>query len=376
MGFEIIKAETRTARMVEWFSGICTAVTDFLPGSKIRSKFETIAVEMEAQDYAFYQALKKAIPIAIYQAFDFKLLPAQKASGMVTFTGAPTTSNITVPAGTVLGTTNASDAKTYATTADATIVIGQTTVQAPVLCTSPGAFGNTPVGTITKLITPISGISAVSNAAALINGSDRETEDSRRLRFNLYIQTLTRGTKEAIEYGASTAALYDSSGATIESVQFVNVVQPAEENPSNPAGEIYCYIYNGSGSTSTDLVTETQKIIDGYTDAIGNKVAGYKAAGVICTVAKATEQPIDVTCTVTRISTEADPTTIQTDCVATIAQLIQDLSMGNDVIHSQIINKVMEVTGVYRVSVSTPSADIAIASDTIPTVGTITVTVL
>ena len=86
MGFEIIKAETRTASMIEWFTGICSAVTDFLPGSKIRSKFETIAVEMEAQDYAFYQALRKAIPISIYQAFDFKLQAAQKASGLVTFT--------------------------------------------------------------------------------------------------------------------------------------------------------------------------------------------------------------------------------------------------------------------------------------------------
>jgi len=375
MGFEIIKAETRTASMIEWFSGICSTITDFLPGSKIRSKFETIAVEMEAQDYAFYQAIKKAIPISIYQAFDFKLKAAQKASGMVTFTGGSATSSMTIPAGTVLGTANASDNKIYATTEDATIPAGQTQVQAPVLCTSPGSFCNTPINTITRFITSISGITSVTNAAAVVNGMDRETEDSRRQRFNKYITTLTRGTKEAIEYGATTASMHDISGATIESVQFVNVVQPAEDDPEQPAGEIYCYIYNGSGGTSDELVAEAQKIIDGYADSAGTKIPGYKAAGVICTVAKATEQAINVTCTVTPISTEADKVQMSADCQAGISRLIQELNMGEDIILSQIISRAMEASGVYRVSVATPTADISIASNTIPIVGTITVNV-
>jgi uncharacterized phage protein gp47/JayE len=375
MGFEIIKAETRTASMIEWFSGICSTITDFLPGSKIRSKFETIAVEMEAQDYAFYQAIKKAIPISIYQAFDFKLKAAQKASGMVTFTGGSATSSITIPAGTVLGTTNASDNKIYATTKDATIPAGQTQVQAPILCTSPGSFGNTPINTITRMITSISGITSVTNSAAITNGSDRETEDSRRQRFNKYITTLTRGTKEAIEYGASTAALYDISGTTIESVQFSKVVQPAEDDPKQPAGKIYCYIYNGSGGTSDNLVEEAQKIIDGYTDSTGAKIPGYKAAGVICTVSKAIEQVINVTCTVTPISQEADKVQMAADCQSGVSRLIQELSMGEDVILSQIISRIMEVVGVYRVDVAVPIADISIPSNTIPTVGNITVNV-
>lgn len=375
MGFEIINAETRTARLVEWFAGVCTTITDFLPGSVARSKMETIAVEMEAQDYSFYQALRKAIPVAIYQAFDFKLRSAQKASGLVTFTGDTTTSSITIPAGTLVSTSTTSGVKSYATTADATIPMGETTVQAPVLCTVPGIFGNTPSGTVTILQTPIPNITAVTNAAAIANGLDRETEDSRRLRFTQYITNLTRGTREAIAYGASTAAIYDAAGTVIENVQFVNVVEPTETDPMQPAGLIYCYIYNGSGSTSDALVTEAQQIIDGYTDADGVRVPGYKAAGIVCTVAKAAEQPVNVTCTVTPISQEADKTAIHTACLAAIADLIQNAGMGNDIIHSQIISRVMEVDGVYRTVISAPSADVAVAPNTIPTVGTITVTV-
>lgn len=375
MGFEIIKAETRTARMVEWFSGICSSITDFLPGSKIRSKFETIAVEMEAQDYAFYQALKKAIPISIYQAFDFKLIAASKATGMVVFTGTPTTANITIPAGTLVATSGAS-AKTYATTSDATIAIGQTQATAPVVCLNAGEYGNTPINTITVMSTQITGITGVTNPSAITNGSDRETEDSRRQRFNNYVTTLSRGTTPAVEYGASTAALYDGSGTITENVQFVRVVAPADENPLLPAGEIYCYIYNGSGGTSDELVEETQKIIDGYTDATGNKIPGYKAAGVVCTVAKATEQAVNVICTVTPLSQEADKAVIQSACESAISRLINEQGLGEDIIVSQIINRVMEVTGVYKIDVATPSADIAINNDTIPTVGTISVTVL
>lgn len=375
MGFEIINAETRTARLVEWFAGVCTTITDFLPGSVARSKMETIAVEMEAQDYSFYQALRKAIPVAIYQAFDFKLRSAQKASGLVTFTGDTTSSSITIPAGTLVSTSTTSGVKSYATTADATIPMGDTTVQAPVLCTVPGLFGNTPSSTVTVLQAPIPNITAVTNAAAIANGLDRETEDSRRIRFTQYITNLTRGTREAIAYGASTAAIYDAAGSVIENVQFVNVVEPAESDPMQPAGIIYCYIYNGSGSTSDALVTEAQQIIDGYTDADGARVPGYKAAGIICTVTKAAEQPINVTCTVTPISQEADKTSIQAACLAAIADLIQNAGMGKDIIHSQIISRVMEVDGVYRTVISAPSADVATPPNTIPTVGTITVTV-
>lgn len=376
MGFEIIKAETRTARMVEWFAGMCSTITDFLPGSKVRTKFETVAVEMEAQDYAFMQALRKAIPISIYQAFGFSLQPATKASGMVTFTGTPTSSNITIPAGTLVSTTSTSTPKTYATSQDVTMLIGQTTVQAPVVCTSPGVFGNTPSASITRMNTTINGITSVTNVAALNNGKDRETEDARRTRFNNYITTLTRGTKEAVMYGASTAALYDVSGAITEMVMFSNVVQPAEDDPMQPAGEYYCYIYNGSGATSDALVAEAQKIIDGYTDADGNNIPGYKAAGTICTVAKATETAINITCTVTPISAESDKAALQSACSDSITSLIQELGMGDDVIVSQIINRIMGIAGIYKVDVATPSADIAVPSNAIPTVGTITVTVL
>jgi len=100
--FRVIRAEERTANMIGWFSGICRAVTDFIVGSKIRSQFETLAVEMESQDFQFYAALKKAIPAAIYNAFNFNITPAAKAAGSVTFTASPApTTDIIIPAGTI-----------------------------------------------------------------------------------------------------------------------------------------------------------------------------------------------------------------------------------------------------------------------------------
>ena len=130
MAFEIIKADIRVSRMVGWFTGICSTVTDLVVGSKLRTKFEAIAVEMEEQDYQFYAAVKKAIPVAVYQAFTFSLLPASKAAGAVTFTANPVPgSDINIPAGTRVATTATATIaeKVFVTVADGTILAGQAT---------------------------------------------------------------------------------------------------------------------------------------------------------------------------------------------------------------------------------------------------------
>lgn len=377
MGFEIIKTETRTARMVEWFAGICSTITDFLPGSKVRSKFETVAVEMEAQDYAFMQALRKAIPIATYQAFGFSLQPATKASGMVTFTGAPTSSNITIPAGTLVSTTSTSTPKTYATTQDVTMLIGQTTVQAPVVCTSPGVFGNTPSASITRMNTTINGITAVTNVAAINNGKDRETEEQRRIRFIEYVSTLSRGTIAAVEYGAKTAMIFNEDGEVVETVANAVVYEPFMHGANEPVGVFRIYIYNGYGDTSDELVAATQQAVDGYVTESGTKIPGWKAAGVICQVLKATETTLDITASVF-IRSGYDTGSIENLVTTAFDQYIGAIGIGKPFIYNELIERIMGIDGVYNCSVTVPAGDMTPQFNEvyIPGIKTITVTSL
>lgn len=379
MSFEIVRAETRTARMIEWFSGICSTITDFVVGSKIRCKLETVAVEMESQDYEFYQAIKKAIPIAIYQAFDFNLEPAAKASGYVTFQAANVaTVPIVIPAGTVVAVpaTAISAAVTYRTTTAATLRAGQNKVAVQVICDTAGVIGNAVAGAISEMQTSISEISTVRNTTAFTTGAERETEAHRKLRFQQYIATLVRGTDTAIEYGASSATVLDNDGNIVERVLLAKVLEPYRTDDTVAIGHIYCYIYNGIGNTSDDLINNAQKIINGY-DTNGVKTVGYKSAGVICSVLPVVEVPITINCAVTVAaeSTDAEKQNALDAAEAAINAIFPALTLGDTLHISTIIHAVMSVESVHNVYVLSPLEDINVLETQVMIPGNITVKV-
>jgi uncharacterized phage protein gp47/JayE len=356
MGFQIIRAEDRVARMVQWFAGICQRVTDFLPGSTIRTKFESLAIELEAQDFAFYQAAKKAIPTAIYQAFNFTLLPPQKASDSVVFTASIATAvDLLIPQGTKVATegSTTNPEKLYVTTASATLLSGGTTVAAPIVCTVAGSIGNAGAGNITVLKQTIPGIATVSNPKALTNGADKETEADRRARFIDYIASLRRGTNEAIVAGAKTATVMDDAGTILETVQTAFV----DEEYTTEKGEIACYIFNGSGDTSDALIAEAQKVIDGYVDNTGSKVGGYKAAGISCTAIKATETAPNVAMNVVA-APNTDKVALGTLVEATIAGYLGTLDIGQNCLRSEIIQRVKALPSVYDCTLITPESNL------------------
>jgi uncharacterized phage protein gp47/JayE len=360
--------------MVTWFSGLQKEITDFIIGSKIRTKLEAIAVEMEAQDFQIYRAIKKAIPISVYRAFDFNLLAAVRAQGIITFSAAvaPGT-NILIPAGTQVATvgTSLEPERVYYTTANVTLVAGHTTVNAGVLAVLAGAGGNTGPATVTVLKTTISGLSTVTNAANIAGGTDVETEEGRRLRFLEFILTITRGTNAALEYAAKTAYLTDNNGVVSERVlQSVTTGPPT----SGAAGCATVYIFNGVDGASNNLITKAQNIIDGYTDNTGTVIAGYKAAGVVVTVAEATTVEQDVTVAITKY-TGFSSTVIQASAETIIATYLSQFKIGETLIYNELVERLMGIAGVYNVDITTPSADVTVNPNEVFIQGDITVTV-
>jgi hypothetical protein len=380
MGYKIIRAEDRVASMIDWFTGVCKTITDFVVGSKIRSKFETIAVEMEAQDYAWYQSLKKAIPIAIYRAFDFELRPAQASLGAVVFS-IPTsaTVNIIIPVNTIVGTVLSLSAEEilYKTVVDATINIGQTTTaNIPVQCTVSGIIGNVAAGAITAVKSTITDASAltVNNASAITGGSERETEDERRQRFVEYVKTLSKGTAEAVVYGAKTAYLASSNGVITERVQTALIYEPFLYSLIEPVGKFECYIYNGETGASDSLVAEAQKTIDGYRTTDNVLVPGWKAAGVICVVKKAITTPMATTATITLLA-GGDLVATKTAAEAVIDGYIASLEIGEKLIRNVLVERIMGLPGVYNMAISVPNSDSTPAFNEVYTKGTKTITV-
>ena len=357
MAFEILTKETRTARAITWFGGICRSITDFVPGSKIRSKFESVFVEMESQDLSFYQAAKKAIVSGVYMAFGFPPLPAITATGIVTFsTVLPASVDITIPTGTMVATSIADGSmeKIYLTTATAVLLTGTSSITAPVLCTKTGIQGNTPANTITVLKSAVAGIASVTNVGSIKSGQDVETADARQARFQKYIPTLRRGTEEAVIYGATTAKVVDIGGAITE------MVQSAVIGPGDATGHIICYVYNGTGSTSSTLQGIAKKIIDGDSTTTP-KIPGFKAAGVVVDVASVGEIFQDVVVDVwARAGFDKAAVKLAVTTAINLYYMV-GLGIGDDVIINDLRERIQAVDGVYDHNITNFSSNVAVA---------------
>lgn len=369
--FQIKDFRSVVASMVNYMRATQDRISDFTVGGVARTLVEAPAIEIDELYQQMFHGLLEGIPTAIYNSFEFALLPAATASGRVTFSVAsPAASAIVIPAGTVVRVPGA--AMGYATTAQGVIAQGGTSVIVKVLADATGASGNALGGTITAMDAPITGVS-VTNVAALTSGRDIETEDERKDRFRRYILTMSRGPAYSIEYGAGTAILLDADGDVVEYVVSAQVVEPYLTDNAQPLGVLVCYIYNGVDTASASLVSEAQKLVDGYYDESGNRVIGWKAAGVLCTVQGAVGSTRDVTMVVTP-ETGYTVAGLTAAIQSAVGAYIQGLGIGAAQIRAELIAAVMAVPGVYNCALSVPSGDVSGAVGVKPLPGTITVT--
>lgn len=121
--------------------------------------------------------------------FGFARQTAQAATGYVVFncTNAAVT-QISVPAGTTIQTTQVNSSGQYPqyyTTAGGLIPSGATASgSVPVTCAVTGSQGNSPAGTLTQLVGNIVlGVTSVTNGAPISGGTDAESDNQYKARF-------------------------------------------------------------------------------------------------------------------------------------------------------------------------------------------------
>ncbi len=198
--------ETIAGSIINFFAGNNSALTDLNVGSRLRTIFEAVAIELEQIYYQLFIGIVEGIKTAVYDSFSFPLLQARAASGTVRFsrtTPAPV-GGVTIPSGTQVSTSGSSTspAVAYQTVDTVVILEGETFVDALVVSTTDGSISNAPANTIIILIGAPSGVSAVTNQAAFFTGRDLETDSERQARFQTFIANLSRSTLGAIENSA------------------------------------------------------------------------------------------------------------------------------------------------------------------------------
>lgn len=315
--------------------GACATLVDMTTGSVLRALIESdvaVALWLQAQVLQVLARTRLATSsgsdVDSWVAdFGLTRLGATYATGTVTFTSLnPSGQSATVPVGATVRTADAS--LTYAVVEDDSNAnwsasaggyirqAGVASITVPVQCLTAGAAGNVAAGAINLLGTAIAGIDTVTNAAALTNAADAETDAALRARFVLYINSRSLGTLAAIAaavQGVQTGLLYQ-------------IVEDVDPSGAARLGYVTIYADDGSGSPSAALLAEVYAAVD-----------AVRAAGVAIAVVGPTVLPATVALSITTgagVDHAAACAAVQT----AIAAYIDDLTIGAVLSYTRVVN--------------------------------------
>lgn len=346
MAFQLKDFSSIAASMVNYMRATTSRVTDFNPGSVARTLLESVAIEIEELYQNFFHGVKEAIPVSLYTSLDFDALSAIPASGMVRVSVTASAGIQTIPANTVFSSVGL--ATSYMSQEDVVVPAGNTYVDVRVVASVPGMVGNIAAGKQFQLTPAIPGMVSAENQAAFRNGSEAENEADRKARFRAYILALSRGTVSALEYGLKTAAIKNATGVEIERVKAASVIEPYKMDPIAPVAWVKCYIHNGTGQTSGELVARAAEVLHGYYDENGQAVPGWKAAGVKVEVFAAAETPVDVAGTLTEVP-GYDKAALIDQAQQLVYGYLLGLNIGESAVKAEIISMIQQLEGVYNI---------------------------
>jgi phage-related baseplate assembly protein len=342
-----------------------STLNNFNDGSRLNTIIEAISLLSGENQNDFYQAFLAAIPVAIYNGFNFKRKAGNYSVGTLTFNRSVNAlQDYSIPAGTAI-TLNGIQ---YVTTQIAYILTGSATSGAIAATCAIIGKNDISVGAINTLtglgsfINQPEGVESCINADAFVNGTNEESDADRLTRFQLYISSLSKST---------VIGIY-SAVASIDGVKSVNVI---EYFPTD--GWVTIYADDGTGTLSTALYNEIIKTVNGdITDP--DNYPGCKAAGIHIQVLAPTITSISITAVLYALATS---TTLDNTFIINATNLLEQytnsLVVGADWIRNVAESKVIiSSNDIYDFKISTPSDNVAIAADRLAKTGTIVITVV
>lgn len=170
---------------------------------------------------------------------------------------------------TVSQTTNPNDTLNLTTlTNGATFVSGTHIYKVIVLsknvsirATTAGILGNVAAGAVMVLRTNVPNVQSVTNPSAIINGQDEESDTSRKTRFSLYIQSLARATRGALEYAAKSVPTVVAAKA-VDDVRPVVLVHDDSEGTYTDISVYMTHLTNPATPGLTELFPDDLAVGD------------------------------------------------------------------------------------------------------------------
>jgi uncharacterized phage protein gp47/JayE len=330
---------------------IRTPFTNLNPSAAIRGLLEVIAkVVADLYDLVKTVMQQSFVQTATGSWLDLKVREmgisrkvAIKTRVDLTFScNTPAAQNITIPGGTICKSQKDSGVNDFRfiTVEENVLEEGQTSVQVVAEAELPGKAWNVGQDTITRMVTRVTGIHAVTNGVGFLihEGSDPESDEQLRERAISKWETLGLG---------GTRGAYRNWALSVPGVIAASVL---DDFPFGP-GTVGVVILGENGVPSAELINEVHQYIK-----------ARKPLTADVRILAPDIQSIDIDLGVIRYA-GAVRETVETGVREAIENYSTRLQLGEGLIIARLINEIMDVPGVYNLKVNTPEQDINVLVD-------------
>jgi len=377
MSLSLRSFATTVTAAVTAAQGACASLLDMTIGTPGRALMEAVAGIGLWLQYIALQILTRtrlatsvgADADTFVNDFGMTRLPGTASTGSVTFTSfSPAAQSATIPVGATVKTVSGiifvvtEDSSLPAWSAVASGYVrpaGTGSIIIPVTCQTTGSTGNVAVGAICLMGTAISGIDTVTNTAALVNGSDGETDAALRVRFPQWL---------AAKATACVAAIQNAISGVQTNLND-NILDGMAANGAVRPGYFTAVVDDGTGSPSDSLLSGVYSAID-----------SVRACGVAFAVQGPTTLQANASMTIT-VPSGTDATAVQTAVSTALTTDIDAQSVGSGYPYSRLSVVAWNNAGVTPLSITNvllngAQADLSATTTTAIRAGTITITVV
>jgi len=306
--------------------------------SDLGLRLSVLAAQLEKLSQAVERAGRDAFPqTAAGMALDmlaqvrgFGRRPALPAGGELRFTRAtPAAVDIPIPAGTLCA---GPGGLRFATTMSETLAQGESEVSVSAVAVESGTSGNMAAFAVGAIISPLPGVSAVSNPMAFVGGTEQEDDEGLRARLLEHM---------ADPPCAFNLAFYRHGALSYPGVRSVQVLPMARG-----VGSVDVYIAALPGFDPEVLA-----------ENLGSIFAQAREIGTSVQVRAAQQQPVNLACVV-RVQREHEHAWVLEDCRAAISRIMAARQVGEGLTIARLQSALIVVAGVENIRLVAPAADI------------------
>lgn len=335
------------SRMIDKTMISTSKLTDFTPGSAVRSLLEAVSLEIEQFYILTKENIEWGVEEGIIEAFDFDKRQERRAYGEVTLTFYnPLEERMYIPKGTTFSSTRQQYSQQFETLVDYYVSEGSTDAIIEVYAKESGIIGNVPEDTINVMSSASTLIKSVTNEYSFSTGQEEETQEELKRRFHAYVESRGRATNKSIRYG--TLQVPDVTGVYVhEEVGYVNV-----------------YAHDKNGNLSNEM---KQDILTSIED--------YRPSGIKLDVTPVVKLDTDVTVKVTISNKARIGESLQLHVESVIRGYLNNMGVSDNFVLADLTQAIMNIDDIliYDVSFTTPQSNITTKPEEIIRAGKISV---